>query len=119
MESIEALRKEIAALEKLIAARKSALHALLKGESEAGTQSLRFYGWRPLDAIRVVLRERGESMTRKEIHDVLENGGITKDKKRGAHNIRISIDLNIAEGNLIALKGDRIGLPEPQSDKKR
>lgn len=115
MDAKEALRQEIAALKKQIDARQDALKALQKGESAAGIPSLRFFDWRPIDAIRVLLIERGQKMGRREIYDALLAGGIATGKKRAGHNIRISIEKNIELGNLIALEGkdeDFLDLPD-------
>lgn len=112
MDAKEALRQEIAAFEKQIEARKEALRNLQKAESSAGTKDLRFYQWRPLDAIREVLRENGGKMTRGELYDILVAGGLTKDRKRASHNIRISIDKNILLENLIAIGDEYVALPE-------
>lgn len=112
MDAKEALRQEIAALKKLIEAREEALRNIQRAESSAGAATLRFYMWRPLDAIREVLREHGGKMTRQEIHDALVAGGLTKDRKRGSHNIRISIEKNIVLENLIAVNDEYVALPD-------
>lgn len=121
MDAKETLQREIEALEKQIEARKQALKALMLGEANSGDGSLRFYMWRPLDAIRAILQEKGEKMKRDELTHLLQNGGITVDRKRKGHNVRISIDKNIALGNLVELKDDYIDLPEraPVSQKSK
>ncbi len=120
MDAQDVLRQEISALEKEIEARKSALRALLKGQSDAGKAGLRFYQWRPLDAIRLILTERGRKMKRKELFDTLMAGGIAVDRVRSGANIRISIEKNVALKNLIELPDDYIDLPEraPKTKKK-
>ena len=67
---------------------------------------MRFFDWRPLDAARVVLEENGGKMKREELVDSIVAGGITHGKKRGLHNIRTSLELNIQTGNLI----ERVGI---------
>jgi hypothetical protein len=112
MDAKETLQREIDALEKQIEARKQALKALMLGEAKSGDGSLRFYLWRPLDAMRTILQENGQKMKRDQLTLALQDGGITIDRKRKGHNVRISIDKNIALGNIVELENDYIDLPE-------
>ena len=111
MDSRTILEQEITDLRKQIKIRQDALHALTIGQSKAGTPNLRFYSARPIDAIRTVLSEHGGRWTREEVEKELEEGGIAHGRKRGKANVRISIDKNVAIGNLVE---DGLNLVLPQ-----
>ncbi len=105
MNSKEVLEREIAELEAQIRIRRSALHALQSGQSKEGDPKLRFYDWRPLDAVLLLIDENGGQIERTRAEDLLLEGGLATGKKRGRHNIRISFDTNLAIGNLIEKDG--------------
>ncbi len=111
MDSEEVLRREIADLRNEIKARESALDALQKGKAKAGVPALRFYQMRPIDGAIAILKENNGRMKRAEVEDILQKGGISIGRKRGRHNIRISIDTNLKLGNLIMI-GDDLLLPK-------
>lgn len=71
----------------------------------------RFRGMRPYDAIVRVLSEHGGAMDRDDLLRELADGGATEGKKRGMHNLRISIEVNESLGKL-AVDGSRVALPD-------
>lgn len=71
---------------------------------------MRFYRARPLAAIKLTLRQFGP-LTQEALTQHLIAGGITIGKKRGTHNIRLSIEKTLRNGTLQKV-GDLIGLPE-------
>jgi len=70
----------------------------------------RFAGVRPFDAIVQVLHENHGRMDREHLMDALVAGGATLGKKRGHHNLRISLDLNVKLGKL-EIDGSDVVLP--------
>lgn len=70
----------------------------------------RFEGVRPFDAIVEVLRENGGRMNQESLMDTLIASGATLGKKRGRHNLRISLELNTSLGKLI-VDGEDVLLP--------
>lgn len=109
----EALVQEIATLEGRLDALRAALAAYdLKGTGHMRAQSPsnRFEGMRPtFRAIEIVLTESGGKMKRSDLMDQLVAGGAIIGKKRGLHNLRISIDDNAALGKL-KVSGDDVEL---------
>ena len=105
MDSVEVLKREIAEFKDQIKVREAALHAIQLGQAKLGKPNLRFYNWRPLDAIRQVLTENGGSLARTTVEALVLEGGVSTGKKRAHHNVRISIDTNIEIGNLIEKDG--------------
>jgi hypothetical protein len=67
-------------------------------------------------AVRIYLEEVKQAMPQIEIIDALVAGGASNGKKRGRHNIRISLERCLELGTLIDKNG-KIGLPEWTSDK--
>jgi hypothetical protein len=102
---------QIAALEKQIADLRAALQAVQESKRKLGDPKMIFFDARPIDAIRVVLGEHGGRLKRAQLVDELVNGGLVRGKKRGLINIRTSIDLNIANGNLVQ-EGEYLELPK-------
>ena len=78
--------------------------------SENDSAESRFLGKEPIKAIRILLAESGGRMNRNRLMEALIAGGATSGKKRGVSNLRISIDLNLQNGNLLG-EGDEILLP--------
>lgn len=75
----------------------------------------RFAGVRPLfPAIAQVLRDNGGRMNREGLMEALIAGGATLHKKRGVHNLRISIDTNMSLGKL-KQEGDDVLLSTEES----
>lgn len=116
------LLTQIRALEEKLAAARAALNAYDKHPSidtkepevrPAGATSSRFTGMRPYDAIVRVLAENGGSMDRDDLMKALIEGGAVEGKKRGHHNLRISIDLNESLGKLL-VDGTTVSLPDMQ-----
>jgi hypothetical protein len=102
---IEDLKAEVRSYE-------AALLALDRsGMAKTSGPDVRFYQQRPLDAIRVVLRESGHALSQEELTNRLLAGGAAVGKKRGKHNIRISIEMTLASGKLKQI-GELLGLPE-------
>lgn len=82
----------------------------LKRPSREVEPDKRFQGRSPIQAIRILLGEAGGKMKRAALMSSLMQGGAALGKKRGEHNLRISIEVNISNGNLVA-SGDSIALP--------
>lgn len=61
--------------------------------------------------MRIVLQETGRALPQEELTNVLLAGGAATGKKRGKHNIRISIEITLNTGKLKQLNG-KIGMPE-------
>jgi len=68
---------------------------------------MRFYDMRPLNVARDILSKHNGRIERAKMLEIMVAGGITCGKKRGQHNLRISLDTNVKNGNLIQ-KGDYI-----------
>ncbi len=100
MISLEALEKEIEEFRAQIKIREAMIRVYKNGQAKQGDPSLRFYMRRPLDAVRLLLAESGGSMKRNSLEKALGQGGISVGRKRGDHNVRISINTNVANGNL-------------------
>ena len=111
MDVEKSIQDQIAALEKQAEGLRAILIEVQRAKRKHGDPSMRFFDWRPLDAVRTILQENGGRMKRSDLVRVLVEGGLTHAKKRGMANIRISIDLNIENENLIQ-KGDYIQLPK-------
>ena len=93
-----------------------AYEAALRAFDEARTVTtagpeMRFYRMRPLDSARIVLREAGRALGQRELTDAIIAGGAIVGKKRGESNIRISIEMTLANGKLKEI-GGRLGLPD-------
>jgi hypothetical protein len=102
---IEELKAEVRSYE-------AALLALDRsGIAKTVGPDVRFYQMRPLDAIRIVLRESGRALSQEDLTNILLAGGAAMGKKRGKHNIRISIEMTLQNGKLKETDG-LIGLPE-------
>lgn len=102
---IESLKSEIKSYE-------AALQALdRRGLASRTGSEMRFYRTRPVDAMRIVLQETGRALPQEELTNVLLAGGAATGKKRGKHNIRISIEITLNTGKLKQLNG-KIGMPE-------
>lgn len=119
LRQITSLQQQIATLEEKLAASKAALcaydqHSGVGGVAEQPEDAsvARFAGVRPFDAIVRVLAEHGGRMDRDALMKVLVDGGATAGKKRGLHNLRISIDVNENLGKLI-VDGNTVSLPKP------
>lgn len=70
-----------------------------------GSESARpFHGKRPLDAMYALLAD-GQGMERSELEDAVFESGAADGKKRKRSNVRISVDKNLALGNIV-LKPD-------------
>ena len=95
----EVLQAEIEMLAQQIKARKRALIALEVADLPVGVNR-RFFGVRPLIAMRTVFQEIGPRIPREEMERILMEGGIAIGRKRGYHNVRISIDLCLLNGAL-------------------
>jgi hypothetical protein len=100
---IAQMKAELAALEAALAAYDRGGEEEVTGDSISihGLKSNRFADVKPLfRAVNAVLQENGGKMSRTELIRELIDSGATIGKKRGIHNIRISIDTNIALGKL-------------------
>jgi hypothetical protein len=107
----EIIRK-IEDLKTQIKSYEAALQALDRNSlAKLSGPEMRFYQMRPLDAIRMVLRESGKALAQEELINFLLEGGAATGKKRGRHNIRISIEMTLETGSLKQVNG-LIGLPE-------
>lgn len=105
---IAAVRERLAALEKALGLLDENAHRELAG---SGDPSMRFYGKRPLDAIRALYAEPGQKpLTQEELTKKLLEGGIAIGKKRKHHNVRISIETNLENGNLIRNEDNTISV---------
>jgi len=110
--SIQLLEAEVREIERRLRIMKNVLRKLLKiGEPPVGQSKYPYYGKSPKDAALQHLRSVGRPLSRSALHRALVDGGITIGKKRAEHNVRIGLDLNIANGNLVEIDG-MIGLPE-------
>lgn len=110
--SIDVLTAEIAELERQLRIKKNALKELRKlGESPVDRSRSPYYDRSPKEATRMLLQSVGAPMRREDIQDALVAGGITIGRKRAEHNVRIGLDLNIENGNLVLID-ELLGLPE-------
>jgi hypothetical protein len=101
---IEALESEL----RSVRAALSAYDAETETPLVPASPENRFAGVRPLyGAIEQVLRDNGGRMSREGLMEALVAGGATQGKKRGVHNLRISIDTNATLGKL-KLEGDDV-----------
>jgi hypothetical protein len=110
MDIEQILLGQIEELEKQIAGLKSNLHALRLDKQKLGDPKLRFFNRLPVDAARKIIEENGGKIKRSRLVELMAAGGVTVGKKRDLKNIRISLDLNIENGNLIQM-GEYIDLP--------
>jgi hypothetical protein len=92
LDQIEELKKQIAVIE-------SALKAFRQSQRTSGKTDMRFYGMRPLYVARDILAKHNGRMERAKMLEIMVAGGITCGKKRGQHNLRISLDTNVKNGN--------------------
>lgn len=99
MDLKESIRQEISVLERQLKARKKSLLEL--EIADRPHEEVRFFMMRPLKAIYILLEENGGKMKRDDLLAALKFGGIDLGRKRKGHNSRISLDLSIANGNLI------------------
>jgi hypothetical protein len=111
----EALEREITELEEQIRVRRAAL-AQLTGSPIPAARGRFSPPMRPHKAARVYLEETQHAVTQSEIIDALVAGGASDGKKRGRHNIRISLEKCVELGTLIDKDG-KLGLPEWTPDK--
>jgi hypothetical protein len=100
----EELEQLIRHKEDELRALKLALRSLERRDTQSGRGG-RFIDMRPIDAIRIVLKEHGGKLGREALMERLIAGGITVGKKRSHHNIDISIELNLRIGNLAEVEG--------------
>lgn len=110
----DTLLLHIASLKKQLSAAEASLHAYDQVANPPDVQptdpaAVRFQGMRPIDAIREALAEHGGRMTREALMQALIDGGATAGKKRGIHNLRISIDVNEKQGKLV-VDGDVVSI---------
>ena len=113
----DALEAKIAELRKELSAHEEALRLIQRAESYPPESSTRFLKTRPLYAIRKILRETGKPMAVESLIDVLLRNGIANGRKRGHHNVRISIEVNERLGNLI-VKDGMVSLPADSAPAK-
>jgi hypothetical protein len=117
MESIEErLMAEIAELSVELRSRQAALQAFrrVRGSTAleaTGNPGTRYVDKRPLVAITEILQERGHGMKQEDLIQAVVDGGGALGKKRGHHNIRISIEISFRIGKLRQV-GDSIGMPD-------
>ena len=109
----DALEARIAELRKELSAHEEALRTLQRVDSYPAETSTRFLKTRPLYAMRKVLKEHGKPMSVEDLINVLLRNGIANGRKRGHHNVRISIEVNEKLGNLIVKEGI-VSLPQEQ-----
>jgi hypothetical protein len=105
LQQINQMESELKSLRAALTAYDNAQPRILADSPET-----RFRGIAPLKAIRTLLKDNGGRMNRDAIIELLVAGGANIGKKRGNHNLRISIEVNIGNGNLIA-DGNDIVLP--------
>lgn len=98
------LERLIKVKEDELRALKTALRALEQNEIKSKSSG-RFIDMRPFDAVLILLSENSGRMKRPELEQALMDGGIAVGKKRGHHNVRISIDTNLKLGNLVEDNG--------------
>jgi hypothetical protein len=101
---------QIDLLEKQVVTVKHALHSARIAAKKSGDPTRRFYDERPIDAARMLLKNAGGRMKRKEMERLMEEGGINVGSSRD-DNIEYSFKLNLKNGNLVQ-KGEYIELPK-------
>lgn len=109
------LTEEIRRLAVELRSHEAALEAFQRASGRATSTALpaaemRFVDVRPIVAIKQILSEVGHPMLLEEIMQRALAGGIATGKKRGHHNVRISIEKNLEIGNLVNMDG-KIGMP--------
>ena len=109
MDAKEALLQHLEQLKQSIAGVRQTLRMMEKQERQENAAQLRktyrFYNGRILHAIRQVLQEQGGSMAMDKLIDQLILEGAAIGKKRAHHNVRISIEVNVKNGNLVLADG--------------
>jgi hypothetical protein len=100
---------QIEGLEQRLADARAMLKAVRESKRDSGDPKMRFFGRRPIDAAREVLKERGR-MKQSELIEILIAGGVIYGTDRGPLNISVSFEKNIDNGNL-SVDGEYIEIP--------
>jgi hypothetical protein len=101
-EQLRPLKKTLATLDKLAAARNIPL-----------SEESRYANMRPVNVAKDILKERGEKIPEDELIKTLVDGGITLGKKRGIYNVSVGFRIAYKAGTLtVEGKNRLVGLPE-------
>lgn len=105
---IDDVQGHLGALRNALKAYDKAKHGAVESRTAADT---RFANMTPTyRAIEIVLRESGGKMTRADLMTSLIDGGAMIGRKRGVHNLRLSIDKNIELGKIFQ-RGESVEIP--------
>jgi hypothetical protein len=117
--AVKALEREIRELEEQLERRRTALAELTGTPIATDVYSQRKRFSPPMRAHRaayIYLEEMDKAVSQKQIIDALEAEGACDGKKRGRHNVRISLEKSIENGTFL-LKNGLIGLAGWSEDK--
>lgn len=79
-----------------------------------GDPTRRFFKERPIDAMRIVLRENGGRMKRIDLEKALIDGGLLVGKSRGETNIKESFKINTIDEENLIVDGEYIEAAPPK-----